>query len=201
MASAKTHDQRVDLLGTVQVLHEHLTASRCQTVCAQTRTTARARKWTWAAVAEVWTAVILRAPQSLPHALEEAATRPGAGWPSVQARPEAGCERCQSLPWRVCAPRDAAVVDPGWPDARPCAAPPVQALRQHLPDGWVVEGSRLDAVAHRRKLRRAGRAGILPGGRTAFSALSRGSAHPLGCAADAAAGARPRPIAALPHGP
>jgi hypothetical protein len=201
MASAHTHDPRVDLLCPVQVWHAHWTASMGQPVFAQTRTTARARQWPLAALAAFWTAVLLRAPQSLPHAWEAAATRPGAGWPAVPARPEAGCERCQSLPWRVCAPRDAAVVDPGWPDARPCAAPPVQALRQHLPDGWVVEGSRLDAVAHRRKLRRAGRAGILPGGRTAFSALSRGSAHPLGCAADAAAGARPRPIAALPHGP
>jgi hypothetical protein len=97
-----------------------------QPVFAQTRTTARARQWPLAALAAFWTAVLLRAPQSLPHAWEAAATRPGAGWPAVPARPEAGCERCQSLPWRVCAPRDAAVVDPGWPDARPCAAPPVQ---------------------------------------------------------------------------
>jgi hypothetical protein len=126
MASAHTHDPRVDLLGPVQVWHAHWTASMGQPVFAQTRTTARARQWPLAALAAFWTAVLLRAPQSLPHAWEAAATRPGAGWPAVPARPEAGCERCQSLPWRVCAPRDAAVVDPGWPDARPCAAPPVQ---------------------------------------------------------------------------
>ena len=62
MARADAQEQRVDLLGTVQVLHEHLTASMCQTVFAQTRTTERARKWTLAALAEFWTAVILRAP-------------------------------------------------------------------------------------------------------------------------------------------
>src|SRR5262249_48145834 len=61
MASLDTHDQRVDLLGTVQVLQEHLTASVCQTVFEQTRTTERARKWTLEALAEFWTAVILRA--------------------------------------------------------------------------------------------------------------------------------------------
>ena len=36
MASSDAHDQRVDLLGTVQVLHEYLTVSMCQTVFVQT---------------------------------------------------------------------------------------------------------------------------------------------------------------------
>ena len=58
MASSDAHDQRVDLLGTVQVLHEYLTVSMCQTVFVQTHTTERARKWTLAALAEFWTAVI-----------------------------------------------------------------------------------------------------------------------------------------------
>jgi len=62
-----------------------------------TSNTQRARKWTLEALAEFWTAVILRAPQSLPQALEEAAAGTGAGWPVVQARPEAFFERCQSL--------------------------------------------------------------------------------------------------------
>src|SRR5262249_14370343 len=100
MASLDTHDQRVDLLGTVQVLQEHLTASVCQTVFEQTRTTERARKWTLEALAEFWTAVILRAPQSLTQALEEAAAGTGAGWPVVQASPEAFLGRCPCLRWR-----------------------------------------------------------------------------------------------------
>jgi hypothetical protein len=38
MASPGIQQQRIDLFGTVQVLHEYLTASLCQTVFQQTRT-------------------------------------------------------------------------------------------------------------------------------------------------------------------
>jgi len=201
MASSDAHDQRVDLLGTVQVLHEHLTASVCQTVFEQTRTNERARKWTLAALAEFWTAVIMRAPPSLTHALEEAAASPGAGWPSVQASPEAFFERCQSLHWRFFAKLYAAFVDHVLPDARLCYAQPLQSLRQHFPDIWVVDGSRLDAVAHRLTLLRDVRACVLPGCLTAFSALYRGITRHLAFDAAAAAGELPRTIAALEHVP
>src|SRR4029450_824860 len=97
MASLDAHDQRVDLLSTVQVLHEHLTASVCQTVFEQTRTTERARKWTLEALAEFWTAVLLRAPQALTQALEEAAAGTGAGRPVVHARTRAVLSVWQNL--------------------------------------------------------------------------------------------------------
>lgn len=201
MASLDAHDQRVDLLGTVQVLHEHLTASVCQTVFEQTRTTERARKWTLEALAEFWTAVILQAPQSLTQALEEAAAGTGAGWPVVQASPEAFFERCQSLHWRFFAKLYEAFVAHVLPEARPCYAQPLQSLRQHFPDVWVVDGSRLDAVAHRLKLLRDVRACVLPGCLTAFYDLYRGIARHLAFDADAAAGELPRTIAALKHVP
>jgi len=38
MASPGIQEQRIDLFGTVQVLHEYLTASLCQTAFQQTRT-------------------------------------------------------------------------------------------------------------------------------------------------------------------
>ena len=201
MAKSDAHTPRVDLLGTVQVLHEHVTASMCQTVFAQTRTTERARKWTLTALADFWTAVILRAPQSLTHALEEAATPPGTGWPSVEASPEAFFERCQSLHGRFFAKLYEAFVAHVLPDARLCYAQPLQALRQHFPDVWAVDGSRLDAVAHRLKLLRDVRAWVLPGCLTAFYDLYRGIARHLAFDADAAAGELPRTIAALPHVP
>ena len=201
MASLDAHNQRVDLLGTVQVLHEHLTASLCQTVFEQTRTTERARKWTLEALAEFWTAVILRAPQSLTHALEEAAAGTGAGWPSVQASPEAFFARCQRLHWRFFAKLYEAFVAHVLPEARPCYAQPLQSLRPHFPDVWVVDGSRLDAVAHRLKLLRDVRACVLPGCLTAFYDLYRGIARHLAFEADAAAGELPRTIAALQHVP
>ena len=201
MASLDAHDQRVDLLGTVQVLHEHLTASVCQTVFEQTRTTERARKWTLEALAEFWTAVILRAPQSLTQALAEAAAGTGAGWPVVQASPEAFFDRCQSLHWRFFAKLSETCVAHVLPEARQCYAQPLPALRQHFLDVWVVDGSRLDAVAHRLKLLREVRACVLPGCLTAFYDLYRGIARHLAFDADAAAGELPRTIAALTHVP
>jgi hypothetical protein len=44
MAPPASPEQRVALVGTVQVLHEHLTTSLCQTVFHQTRTTERERR-------------------------------------------------------------------------------------------------------------------------------------------------------------
>jgi hypothetical protein len=43
MASLASPETRVELLGTVQVLHDHLTASLCRTVFQQRRTTERER--------------------------------------------------------------------------------------------------------------------------------------------------------------
>jgi hypothetical protein len=98
MATSVASEQRIALLGTVELLHEHLTASLCQTVFQQTRPTARERHWSLEALASFWTAVLLRAPPSLTQALQEAAGGSGSGWPPVQASPEAFFQRCQRLP-------------------------------------------------------------------------------------------------------
>jgi hypothetical protein len=201
MASPASQEQRVELLSTVQVLHDHLTESVCRTVFQQTRTTERERKWTLAALAEFWTAVILRAPQSLTQALEEAAAGTGTGWPPVQASPEAFFERCQSLHWRFFANLYDAFVQQVLPDATPCYAQPLQGLQERFPEVWVVDGSRLDAVAHRLKVLREVRAPVLPGCVTAFYDLYRGLTRLCDFAPDAAAGELPRAITALKRVP
>ena len=45
MAISVASEQRIELLGTVELLHDHLTTSLCQTVFQQTRTTERERQW------------------------------------------------------------------------------------------------------------------------------------------------------------
>jgi hypothetical protein len=120
MASPALQETRIELLDTVQVLHDHMTASLCQTVFQQTRTTERERQWTLAAVAALWTAVIVRAPPSLTQALAEAAAGTGAGWPLVQATPEAFFHRCHTLPRRFFANWQAAFGPQGLPEAPPC---------------------------------------------------------------------------------
>jgi len=92
-------EQRLDLLGTVALLQDHLTTSLCQTVLQQTRPPARERQWSLAAFVSFWPEVILRAPQSLTQAWPEAARGNGSGGPPGQASPEAFCQRCQRLPW------------------------------------------------------------------------------------------------------
>jgi Transposase DDE domain len=201
MATPASPEQRVELLGTVQVLHEHLTTSLCQTVFQQTRTTERERRWSLAALASFWTEVILRAPQSLTQAIEEAATGNGAGWPRVQATPEAFFERCQTLHWRFFANLYEAFVAQVLPQAMPGYAAPLHTLREHFPEVWIVDGSRLDAVAHRLKLLREVRARVLPGCVTAFYDLYRGITRHLDFNPDAAAGELPRAMAALTHVP
>jgi Transposase DDE domain len=197
MASPDPQETRIELLGTVQVLHDHLTASLCQTVFQQTRTTERERQWTLHALAEFWTAVILRAPPSLTQPLEEAAAGTGAGWPLVQATPEAFFERCRDLQWPFFAKLYEAFVAQVLPEALPCYAQPLHGLRDRFAEVWVGDGSRLDAVAHRLKILREVRAPVLPGCVTAFYDLYRGIARHLDFNPDAAAGELPRAITAL----
>jgi Transposase DDE domain len=201
MATPASREPRVELLGTVQVLHEHLTTSLCQTVFPQTRTTERERRWSLAALASFWTAVILRAPQSLTQAIEEAATGNGAGWPRVPATPEAFFARCQTLHWRFFATLYEAFVAQVLPQATPGSAAPLHPLRERFPEVWIVDGSRLDAVAHRLKLLREVRARVRPGGVTACYALYRGLPRHLDFTPAAAAGELPRATAALTHVP
>jgi Transposase DDE domain len=201
MANPEPQETRVELLGTVQVLHDYLTASLGRTVFQQTRTTERERQWTLTALAEFWTAVILRAPHSLTQALEEAAAGTRAGWPTVQATPEAFFERCQGLHWRFFANLYNAFVAQVVPTAPLCYAQPLHPLRERFAEVWVVDGSRLDAVAHRLQLLHDVRAPVLPGCITAFYDLYRGIARHLDFDADAAAGELPRAITALKHVP
>lgn len=85
MGTSAASEQRIEPLGMVQLLHDHLTTSLCQTVFQQTRTTERERQWSLEALASFWTEVILRAPHSLTQALQEAAIGNGSGWPHVEA--------------------------------------------------------------------------------------------------------------------
>ena len=78
----------------------------------------------------------------------------GAGWPRVQATPEA--LKRQTLHWRFFATLCEAFVAQVLPQAMPGYAAPLHTLREHFPEVWIVDGSRLDAVAHRLKLLRGG---------------------------------------------
>ncbi len=57
--------RRVDLLGVIEVLHEHLPPGLCAGVFDEVRDTERRRLWTLEKLAGFWTQVVLQAPRSL----------------------------------------------------------------------------------------------------------------------------------------
>jgi len=166
-------EKRVDLLGPIRVLHEHLTAALCETVFAARRVSERRRIWTLQRLVEFWTAVILRAPESLRQALDE--SRRGVGdWPHVQASPEAFFSRSQGLRWEFFRDLFDAFVARVIERRRGGFE---KLLRKELvafPEVWIVDGSGLDAIAHRLKVLWDERAVVLPGSLLVFYDLFRG---------------------------
>src|SRR5262245_31231313 len=93
-------EPRIDLLGTVQVLHEHLTEALCEDVFERVRGKERRRALTLSKLARFWTAVVLRAPESLTQALAEAngqAGGAGSAYPAVATSDQAFFQRCEDL--------------------------------------------------------------------------------------------------------
>lgn len=165
--------QHVDLLGPARILHKHLTAALCEEVFDAGRVTERRRVWTLHKIATFWTAVILRAPESLLQALDEARRGVG-GYPRVMSTPQAFFERAKGLRWTFF--RD--LFDAFLVRALRRHAPRFEsALRGRLgafPEVWVVDGSGLDAIAHRLKVLWDERVVVLPGSLLVFYDLFRG---------------------------
>jgi len=165
--------RQVDLLGPARILHAHLTAALCETVFKTGRVTERRRIWTLHRLVEFWAAVILRAPESLRQALDEA-SRGAGGYPAVKSSPQAFFARSKGLRWtffRDLFERFTARA------LRGRAAPFEKELRGRLaafPEVWIVDGSGLDAVAHRLKVLWDERAVVLPGSLLVFYDLFRG---------------------------
>ena len=88
---------RIDLVRVVQLLLEHLSPALCHAAFRRVRTSERQRKWTLHALVRFWTAVILRAPGALSHALSEALDGREPLFPRIKATPPAFFQRCRDL--------------------------------------------------------------------------------------------------------
>jgi hypothetical protein len=166
-------ETRVDLLGPIRVIHEHLTKALCETVFEERRISERRRRWTLQAMAEFWTAVIIRAPASLRQALDE--TRRGAGgFPLVQASPESFFERAQGLRWEFFSDLFEAFSASALKDHAPAFEADLREALPCFPQVFVVDGSRLDAIAHRLKVLWDERVVVLPGSLLVLYDLYRG---------------------------
>jgi hypothetical protein len=171
-------EDRIDLLSVVGMLHEHLTASLCQEVFEQVRGKERRRELLLTTLAQFWTAVVLRAPESLTQALAEAhgqAGRPGA-YPVLEVSDQAFFQRCESM-----APVFFERLFEAFRARLEAAHPALygQGNREVIErfGGWVlaVDGSALDPVARRLKVLWRDRRVPIPGTLIAFYDLSRGT--------------------------
>lgn len=162
--AGSVREVRIDLLETAKLLQEGLTDAACQAVFVMTRTTERVREWTLKALADFWTAVILRAPPSLTTALVEAQESGVGGWPEIPATSKQGFfRRCKDLSWEFFAGLfrefEAAMARV----AEVTFVPGMAGLRERFAEVWAIDGSRLDAIAHRLKILWDVRSPVLPG--------------------------------------
>jgi hypothetical protein len=177
---------RVNLLGTIRVIHEHLTAALCEIAWSKERTTERRRIWTLQTMALFWTAVILRAPESLRQALDEAFSGVG-GYPLARSSHQGFFKRAKGLKWqffrRLLEDFTASVLRDHEPTFESALRPKLAAFT----GVWIVDGSRLDQIAHRLKVTWTTRSAVLPGSVLALYDLFRGVARHVEFSEDGAA--------------
>jgi len=172
-------EARVDLLGTIEVLHRYLTKDCAEAVFDEARTVERRRQLTLTTLAEFWTAVILRAPDSLSQALAEAngtvERGSGAAYPRIETTRQAFFSRCRDLDgsfFERLFQAFQAAVDAAEP---PAFARDVAGIAQRFGGRiWAVDASALDKVARRLRVLRNDRRVPLPGMLIAFYDICAG---------------------------
>jgi hypothetical protein len=185
---------RVDLLEVIRLLFDHLTPALCTAVFRRHRVSERERKWTFAAVCQFWAAVVLEHPKALRHGLARTRQRgaTAARWPQVDASPQAFFAKCQHMRPGLFQALFDAVTASLLGEAPRVYASWLAALREHFPGIVVVDGSRLDGIAHRLKALWPVRAVVLPGCLTACYDLFHGLVRGLVVYPDAAEAELPR---------
>src|SRR5713226_4933355 len=188
---------RVNLIRVMDLLQTHITSALCQTVFRRVRRTERQRAWTLQALVQFWTAVILRAPEALSQALVDTIDQREPMFPRIVATPEAFFQRCRDL-----RPAFFAEVFQRFTASVVTAVPPryaaeIAPVRERFTALVILDGSRLDAIAHRLKLLWNERAVVLPGCLRGVYDVGRGLCRHLHFSADAAASEMTRAKAAL----
>lgn len=189
----------VNLAETVALLHTHLTAALCHTVFQRVRNRERQRRWSLAALAQFWLTVLFTSPRSLTQALREAGLMFPALGPAARTSPEAFFQRAERLrPQFFQALYDAfvAAVLPVAPTTYAAVG-----VRERFAEVWILDGSRLDAVAHRLKLTWDVRSPLLPGCLLVLYDLCRGFPRHLSFCADAARSELQHALEQLDHIP
>lgn len=191
---------QVDLTETIQTLHKYITKSLCRQLFQRVRTKERQRLWSLYVLVWFWIRVILHAPKSLTQALEESAAG-RAGWPKVQATAEAFFQRARDLPPQFFAALYEDFLRQVVAEAETNYGSEIAELRRSFPELWILDGSRLDAIAHRLKILRDVRAVVLPGCLEVAYDLWRGIPRMVQFCGDAAKAEMTRVLEILPQIP
>jgi hypothetical protein len=197
MAGSPTAGKRIDLIRVLDLLQQHITSALCQTVFRHVRRSERQRVWTLHALVQFWTAVILRAPPALSHALQDAAEGRDPCLPRIVASPEAFFQRCRDLRPAFFAEVFQRFTASLLETVPPRYAADLGGLHSRFAAIVLIDGSRLAAIAHRLRLLWDNRAVVLPGCVLALYDLGRGLCRVLHFDADAAASEMTRAKAAL----
>jgi hypothetical protein len=186
--AAGEKDAKVRLAPTVNLIHQILTESLCQEVFRDVRTNERERKWVLFALARFWLAVILDPPPSLGALIERTRNRhdPRGFLPAVDAESEAFYQRCRDLSSVFFMALFNRFVELALPKAPKQYARELTHLEEKFSDVLIIDGSRLDKIAHRLKILWPEKAAVLPGCLLAIYDLFRGVARHISFDADAA---------------
>lgn len=166
LASSETEaapSGRINLLETVCLLNKHLTEALCQQVFQSTRTTERQREWSLFALGKFWTAVAIQAPNSLGQALDQARSDSNGLLPEVTATDGGSFQRYKTLHWKFFHALYYAFTQRMLGEAKPVFGSSISSLRERFPNIFLIDGSRLDPIAHKLKILRNTAASILPG--------------------------------------
>lgn len=179
---------RVDVTRTLELLKEHITEALCGAAFKKIRSTERQRRWSLMALVQFWTAVILRAPPSLSHALSEMREGREPLVPRIQATDESFFERCRDFSWKFFREVFSRFIEGLVGLAKPRFCAPLAGLRERFTDVVLIDGSRVAAIAHKLKILWDQRAVVLPGCLLGVYDLFRGIPRILEFSVDAAAG-------------
>jgi hypothetical protein len=185
MGRANDAAQRIDLLQLVEVLQAQVTPEVCRAAFGTVRTTERRRAWTLEALVRFWTAVVVRAPVALTHALQDALDQRDPLFPRVVASPEAFFQRCRDLRPAFFAEVFTRVTARLLRLRPPRYAPALASVQARFAAVVVVDGSGVAAIAHRLKMLWPDRRVVLPGAVVAVYDLGRGLCRRLRFSADA----------------
>ena len=173
--AAANRDHQVDLVCVAELLHEHLSGSLVAAAFEDLRDGERERVWTLQKMVAFWTAVILRAPESLSQALREAAGDRSSGCPPVESSNQAFFQRCGNLSWEFFAKVFRAFVQSVGAEEPARFAQHHQDVAQRFGRVLILDGSNLDPVARRLKLLWGDAAAPMPGTIFACYDLMRGT--------------------------